>query len=243
MRLDAATRISVAIARRLGRHTRLVALRLFAARPGEQVLEIGLGGGDAVVALATAVGPAGRVYGIDVSRATASLAAARISKMGLGDRVEIAVAQATHLPLDDRQVDGVLMCLAVGSLGPDAIVDVLRECRRVLRHGGRIVIATISDRELASVASRAYRWASAAFPTLVAGRPIRVSSMLPSAGMTLRTELHLRLLGLPLDVVRASSADQVGRAEMLPFVARASTMSSPGQAGRLDVGREPGGGK
>jgi ubiquinone/menaquinone biosynthesis C-methylase UbiE len=44
-----------------------IGLRLLNVRPGESVLEIGFGTGQAILALAEAVGETGRVYGLDIS--------------------------------------------------------------------------------------------------------------------------------------------------------------------------------
>src|SRR5687767_1569027 len=43
-------------------------LDALAAAPGERVLDVGCGAGQSVLAIASAVGPAGAVVGIDVSR-------------------------------------------------------------------------------------------------------------------------------------------------------------------------------
>ena len=49
------------------RRARTAGLDLLSARPGERVLELGCGAGGALVALARAVGPEGRVVGLDLS--------------------------------------------------------------------------------------------------------------------------------------------------------------------------------
>ena len=44
-------------------------LEMLAAQPGEHILEIGFGTGHCLVKVAQAVGPGGKVYGIDISEA------------------------------------------------------------------------------------------------------------------------------------------------------------------------------
>jgi ubiquinone/menaquinone biosynthesis C-methylase UbiE len=76
-------------------------------RPGEQVLEIGFGTGNSVIELARRVGPKGRVHGIDVSTGMLEVAEDKIREAGLGDRIELGIADARDLPCDDDCLDAV----------------------------------------------------------------------------------------------------------------------------------------
>src|SRR5688500_17640408 len=62
-------------------------LALLEAKQGERVLEVGHGTGRALEVLATAVGPGGKVVGLDLSSGMARVAAARLARAGLSDRV------------------------------------------------------------------------------------------------------------------------------------------------------------
>jgi ubiquinone/menaquinone biosynthesis C-methylase UbiE len=117
---------------------RLVAARtleLLALEPGAAVLEVGCGTGVFLPLLARAVGPAGRVVGLDHAPTFVVEARARVAAAGLAVAVE--EGDAYHLPFPDASFDAahcerVLMHLD----DPDAA---LRELRRVVRPGGRIV--------------------------------------------------------------------------------------------------------
>ena len=74
-------------------------------QPGQQVLEIGYGTGHSLVALAQAVGPQGRVFGIDVSDGMRDVAAARVQEAGLADRVQLVAGPTPPLPYSDGQFD------------------------------------------------------------------------------------------------------------------------------------------
>ncbi|HEX6130803.1 MAG TPA: methyltransferase domain-containing protein, partial [Actinomycetota bacterium] len=103
--------------------------------PGERVLDVGCGPGFLAAELADAVGPAGRVVGIDTSEPMLALARRRC-----GDRpwTEVQSGDASRLALADGDVD-----LAVSVQVHEYVPDVdrgLAEMARVLRPGGRAVI-------------------------------------------------------------------------------------------------------
>ena len=109
-------------------------------RPGDFVLDIGSGSGTDVLIASRLVGPAGKVYALDMTeamrdklRATAELAGAA--------NVEILDAQAEQIPLPDASVD-VVTSNGVLNLVPDK-PRAVAEIYRVLRPGGRVQIADI----------------------------------------------------------------------------------------------------
>lgn len=121
-------------------HTRPITdrmLELVAARPGETVLELAAGLGDLSRALATAVAPDGRVICSDVS--PRMVAAAR-DRTPAGEGLTFRVLDAQRLAVDDDTVDAVVCKLGLMLL-PDP-AKAAAECRRALRPGGRLVVAT-----------------------------------------------------------------------------------------------------
>jgi SAM-dependent methyltransferase len=114
-------------------------LALLALQPGERVLEMGCGTGVFLPALTRAVAPDGLVIGIDHADSFLTEARQRVDAAGVGDRVALEVADALQLPFPDGSFDTahcerVLMHLE----DPEAA---LRELRRVVRPGGRVVVA------------------------------------------------------------------------------------------------------
>src|SRR5208283_5876056 len=65
------------------RPMREAGLKLLATAPGEHVLEIGFGTGHILAELANAVGPTGKVFGIDLSENMAAYAKDLLSSQGL----------------------------------------------------------------------------------------------------------------------------------------------------------------
>lgn len=116
------------------RRTAVEALRL---RPGGSAIDIGSGTGLTLPHLAAAVGPRGRVVGLD--RSPAMLAGAR--GRAPSPPVELVEADATGIPFDDATFDA-----AISTYGLTAITDVdgaIDEMIRVVRPGGRLVIADV----------------------------------------------------------------------------------------------------
>ena len=102
---------------------------------GETVLDVATGTGKAAVAAARAVGPNGRVVGIDLS--DAMLAQAHAKATGLP--IEFKLMDAESLAYDDGIFDVVLCGFGMAFL-PDRVRG-MREIHRVLRPGGRVAFS------------------------------------------------------------------------------------------------------
>ena len=113
-----------------------------AARPGELALDAGCGRGAALFALAEAVGPAGRVTGIDLS--PRMVEAARRDAAARGLHVELQVMDASAPELTAGAYDLVVSSLVLFFL-PDP-AGALLAWRDLLTPGGRLAVATFGDR-------------------------------------------------------------------------------------------------
>ena len=115
------------------------ALELLGARRGEHVLELGFGPGVDVARLWAHVGPTGRVAGADVSREMVRHARRRNRRAVTSGGVDLRCAEATALPFGDASFDAVYAANSPQFWGD---LDVgFAEVRRVLRPGGRAVVA------------------------------------------------------------------------------------------------------
>jgi len=101
------------------------------------ILDVGCGTGQDTLDLAQAVGPQGRVVGIDCSETMLEAARARAAQTQLP--VEYVRASATQLPFADASFDACQASLVFGHLREPE--RALAEMVRVARPGARIVVA------------------------------------------------------------------------------------------------------
>jgi arsenite methyltransferase len=178
---------------------------LLELRPGERVLDVGVGPGFLAAEMAGEVGEVGAggmVAGIDVSESMLALAKGRDAAL------DLRAGSVGSIPYPDASFD-----VAVSTQVLEYVADVpaaLAELRRVVRPGGRILILDTDwdsivwrsgdDARMAAVLDS---WEGhLADPRL----PRRLLGELRSAGFTPDTPVVLPLLNVGFDPVRAFSA-------------------------------------
>lgn len=107
---------------------------------GTRVLEIGCGTGNLLL-LAHRLNPGVVTTGLDPDTDALARAARKARRHGVDLQLDLGYADS--LPYEDASVDVVLSSLMLHHLPEAAKVPALREARRVLRPGGRLVVLDI----------------------------------------------------------------------------------------------------
>ena len=170
------------LAERSEQPVRRAGLKMLDARPGETILEIGFGTGHCIVDLARAVGPSGKVFGIDLSDKMVQAARKLVQDNGLGERVELVAGDALHLPCESGSLDGLFMSFTLELFDTPEIPSVLAECKRVLKSGGRIVVVGMSRVSPDGLMTGIFEWTHRHFPNYLDCRPILVRRAMEDAG-------------------------------------------------------------
>jgi ubiquinone/menaquinone biosynthesis C-methylase UbiE len=113
---------------------------ILAPRAGEQLLEVGPGTGYYTLPVAHRVGSTGRVHVFDVQQEMLDHTMRRARAEGL-DNVQPCLGDARELPYPPATFDAAYLVTVLGEI-PDQEAA-LRQLRRVLRPGGRVVVGEL----------------------------------------------------------------------------------------------------
>lgn len=184
-------------------------LAMAAVNEGETVLDLGSGAGfDALISW-RAVGPTGRVIGVDMTPEMIAKARENAERVGAGN-VEFREGLIEALPVEDESVD-VIISNCVINLSPDKSA-VFKEAYRVLRPGGRLAV---SDIVLTKPLPAAVAKNLAAYVGCIAGAALKDDylTMMRDAGFDEEPRVELKsafkVLGGDDPVVRAA-VDAIG---------------------------------
>lgn len=108
-------------------------------QPGEKVLDVGCGTGTLAMEVAPRVGTTGRVFGIDPGDQQIARARFKAARHNLS--IEFQVGVIEHLNFPDQTFNVVLSTIMMHHLSDTLKRQGLAEIARVLKPGGRLVIA------------------------------------------------------------------------------------------------------
>jgi ubiquinone/menaquinone biosynthesis C-methylase UbiE len=109
-------------------------------RPGERLLEVGPGTGYYSLPVASRLAPEGRLDVLDIQPEMLDHTLRRAAEQGISN-IEPAQGDAREMPYPDAAFDGAFLVTVLGEI-PDQEAA-LRELRRVVKPGGRIVVGEL----------------------------------------------------------------------------------------------------
>lgn len=118
------------------------AMSLSGVKRGQQVLDLAGGTGDLTKRLSKKVGPEGRVVLSDINESMLEEGRKRLINEGIVGNVEFKQINAEEIPFDDRTFD--LVTIGFGLRNVTDKLKALKEMRRVLKPGGRLLVLEFS---------------------------------------------------------------------------------------------------
>jgi ubiquinone/menaquinone biosynthesis C-methylase UbiE len=186
------------------------ALEIANPRRNSVVLEAGFGTGKTVLELAKKVTNEGGVYAVDVSRKMTNSTRRVLHRCSLTDRVSLVLADAERTPFHDAIFDLVFSSYMLDLIDTAAIPRVLMEFKRLLKPGGRLVLAGLSRGSEWYNNMKLYEWVYRRSPSLLGGcRPVLLAPYLQQLGFKDVKREYMRAGHLmPTEIVWANKNGQ-----------------------------------
>ena len=108
----------------------------------QRILDVACGTGDSTISIARAAAEGTKVTGADISEGMMALVMEKAEKAGVGDRIDLQVADGEALPYEDGTFDRVTCAFGIRNF--EHKERGLAEFQRVLRPGGKAVILELS---------------------------------------------------------------------------------------------------
>jgi demethylmenaquinone methyltransferase/2-methoxy-6-polyprenyl-1,4-benzoquinol methylase len=116
-------------------------MRQMEVKPGQSSLDLCCGTCDWTIALANA-SQGGHTVGLDFSRNMLDIGQAKVDRLGYNKQITLVQGNAMELPFEDNSFDYVTIGFGLRNI-PD-IMKALKEMKRVVKPGGKIVCLELS---------------------------------------------------------------------------------------------------
>ncbi|NCI48736.1 bifunctional demethylmenaquinone methyltransferase/2-methoxy-6-polyprenyl-1,4-benzoquinol methylase UbiE [Sediminibacterium roseum] len=107
----------------------------------QQVLDVATGTGDVAIMTHKMLKPAS-ITGIDISEGMLAFGRKKIEKAGLSDQIELKKGDSENIPFEDDSFDAITVAFGVRNF--QNLEKGLKEMRRVLRPGGKLMVLEFS---------------------------------------------------------------------------------------------------
>jgi ubiquinone/menaquinone biosynthesis C-methylase UbiE len=138
------------------RQLRIMTVDKAVLKPGEKVLDVGCGTGGVTIPAKLRVGKTGKVAGIDPAPEMIAVARRKAERAML--EIDFRVGLIESLPYPDATFDSVTSSLMMHHLPHDLQVRGLAEIYRVLKPGGRLLIADMTRPSASSMSGFSGFW-------------------------------------------------------------------------------------
>jgi len=177
-------------------------LELLNPRPGEKILEIGFGTGFAQGYIIQAV-RAGLSVGLDLASGMAKVCRKNLARSGLENLPALVISNSLPIPFQGDVFDGVFTSFTLELFDTPHLAEVLGECLRVLKPGGRLVAVSLSKDQPLPIMGRLYEGLHNRYSRLLDCRPIPVRQLVQRAGFEISQSIPTSMWGLPVMILDA----------------------------------------
>ena len=178
-------------------------LELLKPLSGETILEIGFGTGHAQLIIGEAV-KTGLSAGVDLSEGMCREAQKKAAKAGLSAAVSLIRNNSLPLPFSNGVMDGVFSSFTLELFDTPQIPIVLKEFKRVLKPGGRLVVVSLSKDQPLPWMGRLYEHLHTRYPRMLDCRPIPVQSLISGGGFEIIQAQVFSMWGIPVSILLAN---------------------------------------
>ncbi|MFC1841532.1 class I SAM-dependent methyltransferase [Candidatus Dependentiae bacterium] len=188
-----------------------IALKMAQIKKGEKVLDIGFGTGWVLERLVPLVGKENITHGLDYSEGMKKITIQNLKKKNLEKSVELVTANVKNMPYADNSFDVLFVSFLIDLLQKEDIPKVLAEMKRVLKPGGRLIIASMTKqgRGIYWLARWLYEWMYYKWPTILgyrtSCRPIYIENDVLRAGFEIDDYRLTSISGFmfPIAIIKA----------------------------------------
>lgn len=136
---------------RRDRSWRIFAVQQCRLQQGDSAVDVCAGTGDIAIELAQAVGSKGKVVGVDFCLEMMEVGREKVARHRLGSQIEFVQANAERMPFPDDTFAAATNGFAMRNVA--SIERTLREMRRVVKPGGRVVVLELAKPEIPVIRS------------------------------------------------------------------------------------------